>query len=170
MDASRPKRHARDFAPGEQLFDYTDAQSGLRALVLRGPFSFCAYVGVQADHTLAGLEEFEFACHWGITWRSWGDDTFLPANWYWWGWDYGHAFDQVVLDTPGVEAPPELRELLARAQRAMDRMATSMGRTPKDWTLEEVQLHATDVLIALREQLAHSQELAQLALPVAQRG
>lgn len=150
-----PPRRARDFAPGQVLFDFTDAQSGLRALVVRGPYSFCAYVGVQADHALAGLEEFEFDCHWGITWRAWGDDAPNPAGWYWWGWA-GHAGDRLAFDLQPL--PPEIARQLERLLRGT-----------KDWTVEEVALHAQDVLMQLREQLAHSAELAQLALPASQR-
>jgi hypothetical protein len=163
-DSEKPKRYARDFTFGERLFDHIDLGSGLRALVLRGPFCFCAYVGVQADHTLAGLEEFDFECHWGITWKSWGDDEFLPAGWYWWGWDYGHAGDR--MDLP--EMPPEFKELFDE----LDELLASEGivkRAPKDWTVEEVTQDALDVLVTLREQLAHSAQLAQLALPAPQR-
>lgn len=157
-DSEKPKRYARDFAVGEVVFDHTDADSGLRALVLRGSWAFCAYVGVQADHTLAGLEELEFRCHWGITWSAWGDDAPHPAGWYWWGWDYGHAFDKV--DFP--DLPPGL-------QARLDALRDLYPTPSKDWTVEEVTQDALDVLVTLREQLAHSAELAQLALPPAQR-
>jgi hypothetical protein len=156
--SDKPKRYARDFAVGERAFDHTDVESGLRALVTRGGFSFCAYVGVQADHTLAGLEDFEFDCHWGVNWSSWGDGDYLPTGWYWWGWDYGHAFDRV--DFPGL--PPEV-------QARLDAMWESFQMPQKDWTVEEVTQDALDVLVTLREQLAHSEQLATLALPAARR-
>jgi hypothetical protein len=160
-EAQTPKRYARDFAEGECAFDHIDESSGLRARVLRGFASFCAYVGVQTEHPLAGLEDFEFDCHWGITWSNWGDDQHLPAGWYWWGWDYAHASDKMHFANLPPEVQAKLDAIWANAPRGLGH--------GKDWTVEEVTQDALDVLVTLREQLAHSAALAALAMPMAQR-
>lgn len=82
MTASTP-RYAADFAPGTTLHDHIDPESGLRLLVVRGPFTFCGYLGVKADHALAGLEELEFPCHCGVSYQTWGAaGTPWEEGWY----------------------------------------------------------------------------------------
>src|SRR3546814_20921807 len=79
-------RVASDYPCGTVLRVYSDPVSGLRMLVVRGPFSFCSYVGVHADHALASLEELEFDCHFGINFRNWGQPgTLWEENWFWGG-------------------------------------------------------------------------------------
>ncbi|MEM1213432.1 MAG: hypothetical protein AAGI68_14185 [Planctomycetota bacterium] len=74
----------------------------VRILVLRGPFSPCAYVGVQKDSPrLQGIdhEEIELDVHGGITYRGLLD-VILPAEaHFWWGWDYAHHGDHTVHST-----------------------------------------------------------------------
>ena len=161
-EPDRPKRYARDFKVGDVIWDYTDPESGLRALVARGTFALVAYVGVQADHTLAELEDFDFRCHGDITWRAWGEgECGREQGWYWWGWDYGHAFDRPHFDLPA--------HLQAEMDAMLERIWKDSPFKPKDWTVEEVCDDAVNVLVELKEALAHSAELAQLALPKAKR-
>ena len=128
----------------------------------RGYTSFCAYVGVRADHALESLEELEFSCHWGITFRGNASAEMpLDAEWYWWGWDYAHAFDAFEFPPETIAAleehledHPGLTALLGAGERH--------GRNRKRWTLDEVFEDALDVVMDLKNALSHSKELAGL--------
>lgn len=155
-------RFASDYPVGTLLRDFVDPDSGLRMMVVRGPFSFCAYVGVKADHALAGLEELEFSCHHGVTFQQWGAaDSQWPEGWYWWGWDYAHFTD--FIDFEGAlpaDAPPEVREHTAKMQRQlMDGLGHSR---PKNWALGEVVEDTLDVMMELKQALTQSAEWASL--------
>lgn len=149
------RRYARDFLSDAPLRDYVDPESGLRVLVLRGTLSFCAYVGVKADHALAGLEELEFKCHCGITFQTWGRANSLwPEGWYWWGWDYAHCTD--AFDLPGIDDPKikqQLEEFQARLADMFGGLSLPDRIPSKKWTLEEVFEDALDVMMELKEAL-----------------
>lgn len=109
---------------------YVDAyENGVRYLIMRGGASLCAYVGVPADHPLAGhsSEDVSLDCHGGLTWASEGegDSAGRPTGWYWYGWDYAHAGDRSLYDVkhPDMPAIPGERE----------------------WTVEDVQKEIWDV-------------------------
>lgn len=96
-------------------------ENGVRYLIMRGPAALCAYVGVPADHPLAGhsYDDLSLECHGGLTFGGEGGGKgSWPAGWYWYGWDYGHAGDKSFYD---------LKE--GMAWRADDR----------EWTVEDVQ-------------------------------
>ncbi|KWA83853.1 hypothetical protein WL29_21035 [Burkholderia ubonensis] len=138
MAQSEP-RYVADFPHGAVLRDHLDPESGLRVLVVRGPFSFLGYVGVRADHTLAELEDLHFQCHWGITFNGWGDtDSFREPGWYWWGWDYAHGLDHVdyVASLPP-EASDEDKALAARMNQQLENLVAEFFRTPDDRQADE---------------------------------
>lgn len=143
------------------LHDYVDPSSGLRILVTRGLASFCAYVGVQSDHALAGLDTLEFDCHFGITFQDWGQaGTVWPEGWYWWGWDYGHFTDCLELPPDLAESAgtdcPELADAIARINLML---GGSFAMTPgKKWMLSEVFEDAVDVLMNLKTALEQSEK------------
>lgn len=138
-------RYAEDFQPGSTIWSYTHESSGLRALVLRGPFSFCAYVGVQTNHVLTAMEDLDFRCHWGISYQGWGTPHFLPEGWYWWGWDYAHYGDASVF------SKEELGELHGLINALLGR--------GKRWSIEEVQEDALNVVQELWTFLSQSEEV-----------
>ena len=156
-------RFASDYPVNAVLRDYTDGTSGLRYLVVRGPLSFCAYVGVPADHTLCSLEELDFECHYGITFQQWGAaGTPWPEGWYWWGWSYSHNTDWIdweALLSPGT--PKQFQLQVLKMAKALNGLG---GKKPHNWTLAEVTEDALDALSALAEQLAQSQAFASLLL------
>lgn len=191
MAQSEP-RYVADFPHDAVLRDHLDAESGLRVLVVRGPFSFLGYVGVRADHTIAELEELHFNCHWGITFNGWGEfDSFREPGWYWWGWDYGHGLDHVdyAASLPP-DASDEDKALAARLTEQLDNLFAELfsasdetltdadatessgdvmlARTQleplprKKWTVTEVFEDALDVLMELKASLAQSQTLSAL--------
>lgn len=120
------------------LQDFLIAGTPLRGLIVQGPFSLCAYLGVPREHWLAHMEELDFPCHWGVTFSAEGDGELRPADWYWYGWDYAHAGDALQL-------PPELKALLPESLRP--------GRQAKQWTVEEVEHEVIDSAQALFEQI-----------------
>ena len=163
MSMSEPPdllRFASDFPPETVLRDYTDEASGLRMLVVRGPLSFCAYVGVRASHLLAELAELRIESK-RFNFQDWGaPDTVWPQGWYWWGWDYAHAWDQVDLESSMPDdTPAELRAALLAIQ------SRPYGDRPrKNWTLGEVAEDALDVLMELKQALTENEKLAALVL------
>lgn len=78
---------------------------GIRILIMRGPSSICAYLGVPEDHPLAGKEydSVPLHCHGGLTFSGSPDSTEkdkspYPKGWYWYGWDYAHYDDYSTYD------------------------------------------------------------------------
>ncbi|WP_157266534.1 hypothetical protein [Azohydromonas aeria] len=149
------------FTPQPPLADFPIAGTPLRALVLRGPMSLLAYIGVPLDHWAAGTD-LDFRCHWGITFEGEGEGMMRPAGWYWWGWDYGHCTD--VVDLPPLS--PEWQERIDDFRRALlehfndwreDRgLEPVTGFTPmeqKRWTAAEVVEDVMDVAMNVKAAL-----------------
>lgn len=149
MAHQHPPGSAAHFPERHIAHDFTDAQTGLRGLVLRGPLSWCGYVGAPTDHVLNGLEDLRFACHYGVNFAAMGDDDPLPAGHFWWGWDYAHAGDLAFFEST---SDPEMDRLLDRAMGG--------GRPRKDWTADEVRQHVAAALQELRGAIADSASLA----------
>lgn len=80
---------------------YHDEQTeGLRIIVMRGPASVNAYIGVPDGHPLAGFDYDSLPnveVHGGLTYASSGGKEW-PKGWYWYGWDYAHAGDRSLYD------------------------------------------------------------------------
>jgi hypothetical protein len=125
-------------------------------VVVRGPYSWCAYVGAPTDHFLSQLEEIRFRCHYG--WNYAAADTGKPLSegYFWWGWDYAHAGD---LHIPTDTLPEDLRA-------HMDRHFDSL-RLAKDWTSDEVREHVLSALMELRGAIQENEALAAAVLGTA---
>ncbi len=94
MNASDFKWDLLDAKPGHIAFDWHE--KGMRVIVLRGPASWNAYVGVPVDHPAAGhsYDDVPVSVHGGLTFSSEGKGTHGFAEGYWWyGWDYAHSGD-----------------------------------------------------------------------------
>lgn len=81
-------------AVGTVFIDRFD--EGVRFVVLRGPGSCCAYLGIPKTHPLAGLkyDDLSVSCHGGLTYGSGGAPSeALGDDMYWYGWDYAHYQD-----------------------------------------------------------------------------
>lgn len=76
---------------------YDEIINGFRCLVMRGPFSLCAYVGVPEGHKLYGVDYYkpDIQCHGGLTFSDKGGDKRYPSGWWFFGWDYAHFGDAV---------------------------------------------------------------------------
>jgi hypothetical protein len=121
------------------LLDFEHA--GVRCLVIEGPVgALCAYVGVPADHPLAGKSDTDpalddLSVHGGLTFADEGDGRYRPAGWYWYGWDYAHAGDLI----PGLHAYPGDRawtvgEVEAEARAAAEVFAVIAQRAVEGWS------------------------------------
>lgn len=163
-------KYASDFPYGYLVKDYTDPDTGLRVIVRAGTVSFCAYVGVQTGHVLAELDDLEFDCHQGITYREWGSkETGFPEGWFWWGWDYAHFCDKTEFSLE--DLPPEsqkrVQELKSALEEALeDMLGMDLSNIPKRktkrWTADEVFQDALEVLLELKTALSHSQQYSSL--------
>lgn len=81
------------------LADYYD--EGLRVLILRGPASVNAYIGIPSEHPLAGFgyDDISFiSAHGGLTFAKEGNGDAWPKGYYWYGLDYAHAGDKSFFD------------------------------------------------------------------------
>lgn len=95
-----------ELAKDERGTKYEDwFEDGIRCVILRGGQSLCAYLGVPKNHPLAGrdYEKLNLDCHGGLTYS--GEDKggkYLPAGYWWYGWDYAHLGDRAMytLDYP----------------------------------------------------------------------
>ena len=114
---------AKEYKKGEVIKDWQ--QDGVRCLILRGPASFCCYLGVPSGHPLAdfGYDDIPLDCHGGLTFGSEAknEGTSFPLGWYFYGWDYAHAGDRSVYDDYDFE-------------------------TGKSWTDDDVEEELKDVL------------------------
>jgi hypothetical protein len=143
---------ADEFEFGEIVRDFTDITSGLRGIVMRGGMSWCGYVGAPNEHPLNGVEELRFKCHYGVNFSCQGEDSVgLPHGYYWWGWDYAHCTDMVVL-------PPELKPFARHLEHL------HFGRSLKVWTADEVAEDVLDAMMSLRESVEQNLELARMVL------
>ncbi len=78
---------------------YDEFSEGIRFIIMRGPCSLCAYVGIPLAHPLAGYsyDDLPVDCHGGLTFASEGRGAW-PAGYFWYGWDYAHAGDYSFFD------------------------------------------------------------------------
>lgn len=149
------KMFAEDFPMNTCLLDWTSEQ-GLRLLVCRGPFSYCAYIGVGPDHPFVGLEEFDFPCHHGVSYQGWDHAGGVTAKgWYFWGWDYGHCTDHI--DYVGILPPGTPPEVLRIYQDMQDAIAGLGGPKTKQWTLKDVVTEGLEAMTRIQTMVEESQ-------------
>lgn len=78
---------------GTRLKEWDEGE--IRCVIMRSSASLCAYLGVATTHRLAGehYDNMEINCHGGLTYAGEGDGGYLPIGYYFYGWDYAHAYD-----------------------------------------------------------------------------
>jgi len=69
-------------------------EKGVRCIIMRGPCSLCAYLGILETHPLANrnYDDIPLEVHGGLTFSDRGD-SYRPKGFYWYGWDYAHSGD-----------------------------------------------------------------------------
>jgi hypothetical protein len=74
-------------------------EDNVRVLIMRGPNSLCAYLGIPLDHPLSGnsYDDLNISCNGGLTYASTGGGEW-PKGYFWYGWDYGHCDDMSFYD------------------------------------------------------------------------
>jgi hypothetical protein len=99
---------------------YIDRREGdMRFVILKGGYALCAYVGAPKSHPLhiaekiklverkldndSGYREIEINCHYGLTYGPGSLD--LDDDWLFYGWDYGHAGDRLLMDFHDIPLP-----------------------------------------------------------------
>jgi hypothetical protein len=97
---------------GRKLVDRFD--EGLRFIIMRGPCSLCAYIGVPADHPLADFsyEWLPVRANGGLTYAAKGDGKNFPAGWFFYGWDYAHCGDYCFHDEKYKDGPSKDKKWL----------------------------------------------------------
>ena len=106
----------------------------VRAIIMRGPASLCAYLGVPEGHPLAeqDYDSIPLNCHGGLTFASKGEgrkkEHGWPEGYYWYGWDYSHCDDAAVYSFESYM------------------LAIEPNPRGKQWTVKEVKDEVKDVL------------------------
>ena len=79
---------------------YESMEGGIKFIILRGPCSLCAYLGIPKDHPLAGFDYdvLPISCHGGLTFSGNNRIKELSTERHWYGWDYAHAGDRSFYD------------------------------------------------------------------------
>lgn len=74
---------------------------GIKCLIVRGPGSLCAYLGIPKEHPCAGkhYDDIDLRVHGGLTFSQAGEvETPWDPALYWIGWDYAHYRDKTFYD------------------------------------------------------------------------
>lgn len=124
-------------------------ENSLRVIVMRGPASLCAYVGVPLSHPLAGhaYDDLPVAVHGGLTYSKKGEGDQLPEGFWWYGWDYAHSGDRCVHD---------YREyMLAKFPLREDEV---------EWTVDAVKKETWSVTYDFEKLMRLSEKIATKAL------
>jgi hypothetical protein len=151
--SAHPPGSAAHFPLGHIAHEVHDPETQLRGIVVRGPFSWCAYVGAPSDHFLSELEEIRFRCHYGWNYAAPGTGKPLTEGYFWWGWDYAHAGD---MHLPTASFPDDIQDFIDRHLKS--------SRPAKDWTSDEVREHVLDALMKLRAAVQENRALAAALL------
>ncbi len=118
-------------------------EDGLRFIIMRGPASFCAYVGIPIDHPLAGYgyDMLPINAHGGLTFASEGGKQTWPEGYYWYGWDYVHVGDVSVYEH--------------------DKRFGSPREGGKDWTIKEIISDSWSALYDFKNLMKLSEAIAK---------
>jgi len=112
-------------------------EDGVRLVILRGPASLCAYLGIPLSHPLAGnsYDDLSIDCNGGFTYGAPGGKiTALDAKLYWWGWDHAHCGDKCFYDL---------------------KYRLGVGRNDeKGWTVEDVEKEVWKAVYDLKRLMA----------------
>ncbi|OGK35114.1 hypothetical protein A3F59_02670 [Candidatus Roizmanbacteria bacterium RIFCSPHIGHO2_12_FULL_38_13] len=123
---------------GRIVYDVFD--EGIRFIIMRGPYHWCAYIGIPVEHPLAGMsyDDMSINAHGGLTFSAKGggkkkneEDILWPEGYWWYGWDYGHSGDYSHF-----EHRPE-----------------KMMEDDKDWTIDEVIKDSMDTIYDFKKLL-----------------
>ena len=131
-------RKAREVEKGAIVHDVFE--DGLRFIVMRGPASWCGYVGIPEDHPLAGhaYDDIGVRAHGGLTFSSKGGGAW-PKGFWWYGWDYAHSGDHCVYDGADVR------------------------RGEQDWSLDEVIKDSWETLYEFKAAMRLAEAIAKKA-------
>lgn len=119
-------------------------EDGVRFIILRGPSSLCAYLGLPTAHPLSGYDydDLPVEAHGGLTYA--GTGVHGDGETYWYGWDYSHSGDYSTYYD---------REPLSLSLRERD----DKRWTPKDVYADAWHSHYEFVkLVGLAEKIARS--------------
>ena len=122
-------------------------KDGLRFIVMRGPSSLCAYVGVPIDHPLAHFDydDLPVTAHGGLTFAGEGD-KWRPEGFYWYGWDYSHAGDKSMF-----------------AKELPDNLLALHG-DDKEWLVQDVIRDSEDTLFDFKSLLRLAEQIKKETL------
>ena len=118
-------------------------EEGLRFIIMRGPCSLCAYVGIPESHPLAGhsYDDLPIECHGGLTFSQLGGKKEWPSGCWWYGWDYTHCDDySTYYDKPGFDS--------------------NLRSNGKKWTVKDVKSDSGTTLYEFKKLLSLAENIA----------
>lgn len=132
----------KDTKSGTILHDVFE--EGVRFIVMRGPSTLCAYVGIPLEHPLAGFryDDLPVRAHGGLTFGREPEGTW-PTGFYWYGWDYSHCRD--------------------RSFYADDLPASLQSDTDKRWLVEDVIEDSWETLYDFRQLAKLAEKIKEAA-------
>lgn len=94
------------YADGEVVEKFIEAEFGVVGLIRKGFAAFCGYVGVPVGADALELpEDFDLDVHGGVTFDEVGSDGTSNELFHWMGWDYMHFMDHTSMhDDPTMGA------------------------------------------------------------------
>jgi len=135
-----PNRTADNISVGETL---AWGRYGIwRFRVIRSTGSFCGYVGLPTWHPLAWFhyDRIDLNPHGGFTFGGFLDPDHKKIKWY--GWDYAHLWDRLVL------GPVEMKEL--KKLPGWPESFPSFTVHGHNWTMGEVLEETGEILTEFR--------------------
>ncbi len=113
-----------------------------KGLILRGPCSLCAYIGVPMWHNLAGRDYDSLPdiadVHGGFTYAAPIIGIDVPKDYWWFGWDYAHWNDETF-----ARYAPLTAGIYAKLP------FSAPGPSSTKWTVPEVEAHLDSALASL---------------------
>lgn len=116
----------------------------IRCIILRGPASLCAYMGINKDHRLAGkdYDNMDIPCHYGLTFSAPGDEKYMSEDRWWYGWDYAHAGDY-----PFYEDLYPFKDMF-KNDPLMQKIKEERKTKDIKWTVEKVEADMQESMMA----------------------
>ncbi len=138
MEKYPENQTAKGLEVGIIVADWFD--ESIRIIIMRGPVSFCVYLGIPLDHPLAGksYNDLLIECHGGLTFSAKGEKQW-PEGYWWYGYDYAHGGDKVHFKT--------------------DYGLDKLSQYEHDWTLEEIEKDSWEAIYSFQKLIKLSEDI-----------
>ncbi len=162
MEKYEDNQTAKGLKVGTIVADWFD--EGVRAIIMRGPASFCVYLGIAENHPLAGFsyDDVPVEAHGGLTFSAKGGEKYKkghhkkgeftpwPIGFWWYGYDYAHLGDKTDFDYP------------PKVQKEMDKFKDN-HLDEHNWTIGEIKKDSWSAIYSFKKLIKLSEEICKKA-------